>query len=161
MRTLLSGTKRHRDGPAFLTSVLLDSQPPAKRQKLNSVVTNAVLVENTTSPVTETHTVVTTDMGAIVSLGKRNMSEGSASITLESSGLNKHHRASILSRPCPKGIVAKHPKNIRKGHCSIKYSIEEKQRINKQITQVYATTIFKPSRFDSSWKQASICSLRQ
>ncbi len=29
--------------------------------------------------------------------------------------------------------MAKHPKNIRKGHCSIKYSIEEKQRINKSL----------------------------
>lgn len=132
MRTLLLGTKRHRDGPAFLTSVLLDGQPPAKQQKRNSVVTNAV-VENTTSTVTETHTVVTTDMGAIVSLGKRTMLKGSASITLESSGLNKHRRASVLSRPCPKGNVAKHPKNIRKGHCSIIYSIEEKQRINKSL----------------------------
>jgi hypothetical protein len=53
-----------------------------------------------------------TDMGAIVSLGKRNMSEGAASIILECSGLNKHHRALVLSRPFPKGNVAKHPKNI-------------------------------------------------
>ena len=132
MRTLLSGTKRRRGGPAFLASVLLDGQPPAKRQKLNSVVTDAV-VENTTTPATETHTVVTTDTGAVVSLVKRTMSEGPASITLESSGPNKRRRASVLSRPCPKGNVAKHWKNIRKGHCSIKYSIEEKQRINKSL----------------------------
>lgn len=31
MRTLLSGMKRRRDGPAFLTSVLLDGQPPASQ----------------------------------------------------------------------------------------------------------------------------------